>query len=342
MNLYPTRKGIRRGWLIAVCSLVLCPLFLLGDDVPVAPIRSQAYGELVDVYVLKNDRIEVVIDPSVGRVVSIKHVGGENLLTMRRPKVPAETWFNYGGGWFFPVAQEHWIRLQDEQWPPPREVDGIVWQARGWKNADGTLNCLLEATFPDPLQLKCSRQFRLLPGKSEVLIKQRVQRLDASVVPAVLWNGCQVNHPDRLVLPVSPKSLFPEGYQAIAGKLLKPLTVCSNLAVCATESLLEGKIGTDARDQWIGAVRGNELLLQQVLTLQHPQGYPNGGCGIQAYINRSLDYADIEVMSPVSELAVGHTIENAVKLSLHYIDPEWDDCRLAVETAKRLGGEPSL
>jgi hypothetical protein len=340
MGLYRKGKGLGRNWTIAGAGFFLLPCLLLADDVPVAPILAQVYGDLADVYVLKNERVEVVIDPSVGRVVSLKHIGKNNLLTMRRPQQPPRAWFNYGGSWFFPVAQEHWIRLQDDKWPPPPGVDGIAWEARGWKNADGTLNCLLETTLGDRLQLKCSRQFRLMPGKSEVLVRQRLQRLDASVVPAVLWSGCQVNRPDRLVLPLNRKSLFPKGYQLIAGELLQPLIVCSNIAVCVTDSLVEGKIGTDAPDQWIGAVSGNELLLQQVLTLQPPHGYPHGGCGIQAYINQPLAYADIEVLSPVSELAVGQVIENEIKLSLHYIDPEWNDCRLAAEVKKRLGGEP--
>ena len=75
MGLYRKGKGFGKNWTIAAAGFFLSPYLLLADDVPVAPIRTQVYGDLAGVYVLKNERVEVVIDPSVGRVVSLKHIG---------------------------------------------------------------------------------------------------------------------------------------------------------------------------------------------------------------------------------------------------------------------------
>ena len=209
-------------FVLTVIALVLCPLLTPArsnpqeEDVPVAPLSTVDFKAWEEVYRLKNDQLTVVIAPSAGRIVHIGQTSKSNLLRMDdglvgKQRAEDGDWLNYGGDWFWPVAQSHWKSFQGGDWPPSYMLDGREWTGSGWKCADGTLCCLITQNYGEPLNLKVSRLIKLRTNDSAIVIHQSAERTADSEIPITLWNITQIVAVEQVVIPTDADSKIDGG-----------------------------------------------------------------------------------------------------------------------------------
>lgn len=338
---------------IASLPLVLLSQLSQGQsvtnaDVPVAPLQAVAFNGWTNTFKYRNETIEIVIAPDVGRIVYLAPVGGTNLLRLdegllgHKPSADAtESWVNYGGDWFWPVAQSHWAEFNEKDWPPPPAMMETPWEATAWKGADGSQHCLLNRTYGEPLNIKVSRLFKLENGQPVVTVRQRIERTKASEIPVSLWNLSQIARPDRIVLSLDTNSIFEQGFKVLNFDApgSDVLTPCKQAAVVNARSKGEYKLGSDSEGGWVAAQRGISLIIEKAINAPSEAPYPDGGCGLECYINSGLGYAEIETLSPEKNLNPGDSLENILRIQVAPVEEGLDDCALA-EQIQTLLNEP--
>ena len=302
-----------------------------GDDVPVAPIESTAFAGFTNALQLANDQLHIVIVPAIGRIIHVGPSATNNMLHFNKNlagKLPPEEddgqWLNYGGDWLWPVAQSRWPDFQEGEWPPSRLLDGMPWDGRAWKCADGTLSCLLTREFGAPLHVKVSRLIKLPPDQDHFSIHQRMERVKKSTVPMTLWNISQIYQAERVVIPLDEDSAFGKGYQPMmfdppASNAVFETTAC---VVYKTADGKESKLCSDSKKSWIAAQRGSWVILEQIDKPITDGVFPDGGCTIEMYSNAGLGYAEIENLSIEKILKVGESIENTIHVTLRKLKNE--------------------
>ena len=247
--------------LLVLAGNVLAQNNLMNRDTPVAPIQPTEMHGFTNVLRLRNSRLDVVITPSVGRVTALLFKDRNNMLhlnddALRRKASgePLDGWQNYGGDWFWPVAQERWTEVAGRNWPPPAFLADDTWQGHAWLGADGTRHALLQRTYGEPLFLKATRHFMLEPDRPVVTVMQSLERTAESKVPVTLWNISQVRQVASAALPVDPDSRFPKGYGVLA--FTEPpselVTACDASVIVNVGAGTEHKLGSDSKRAWIG------------------------------------------------------------------------------------------
>jgi hypothetical protein len=122
--------------LLLVTATHLPAQSVTGVDVPIAPLPPVAFAGWTNACRLANSALEVIIAPAVGRMVTLIPAGATNLLRLdpalaglEPSATNTESWLNFGGDWFWPVAQSQWTPIQGRDWPPPPALAERPWQA---------------------------------------------------------------------------------------------------------------------------------------------------------------------------------------------------------------------
>ena len=319
--------------------------------VPVAPISAIEYLGWSGAYRLRNDEIQVVIVPEIGRIVHIGFLEGENLLRLDehlhgRTGAAAEPgeWLNFGGDWLWPVAQSRWSDFQEGIWPPSPFLDGRPWSGRAWRTEDGSQHCLISRDFGAPLHVRVSRTIRLDPTNMHISVRQRIERLESSDIPVTLWHLSQVQDAEQVVIPVENDSRFEKGITSLMFDTPK-----KNMLYYGQETVVyqaqrggEHKLGSDSPRAWLAALKGRTLLVAQATPGEGQGIYPDGGCTVQLYSNTGLGYAELETLSTEQVLEPGEHINNTITLALFRLDPVPETSANLADAVQRLLGEPPL
>jgi hypothetical protein len=322
-----------RGFLLIawVSALHSSPVAAAEKSLPVAPVAASEYKGWTNAYRLTNGDLVVVVVPSIGRIMLIGPDEKRNLLSVNQSLqgvLPASTnennWLNFGGDWLFPVAQNRWTTFQDGDWPPSRLLDGRPWNGRAWKNADDSQCCLIQQEYGEPLHIKISRLITLPPDGSAFTIKQRVERIQESVIPITLWNITQLSAPDQLFFPTEKSDDFPDGYRMMMGE--KPgaecLVECENSVAFDATCDDEIKIGSGSRESWVAGRCGSLFIIEDSRSKNQDGIFPDNGCSIELYANRGLGYAEIENLSIEKNLMPGESLANTLHIQLVAMNEE--------------------
>lgn len=96
-------------------------------------VFASIYCVAVDVFtkddsvILRNNAIECIIQPKIGRMMHLSLIGGENILWVdekAEENAPEKHfWKNYGGLKVWLWKQNDWKKIYGKGWPPPREMD---------------------------------------------------------------------------------------------------------------------------------------------------------------------------------------------------------------------------
>ncbi|MBN1270125.1 MAG: hypothetical protein JXB04_11090 [Kiritimatiellae bacterium] len=292
-------------------------------DVPVAPIALTAFEGRTNAFRLKNDEMEVVIVPAVGRIMRLGRAGQPNLLRvdqgLKGLEAPAEgAWHNWGGEWLWPVAQSRWSTFQEGDWPPSRLLDGRPWSGHAWKTADDSQCCLLSQDFGAPLHVRVTRLITLPKRGGLLVVQQRAERLAPSDIPITLWNISQVGGAEMVVLPVDTNSVIEGGFRPMmfGPPEDKALTPCGEAVVFDTALGGESKLCSDSRRAWIAACKGDTVIALRAVADGEEGTLPDNGCSLEMYSNSGLGYSEIETLSMERNLGVGEAIQNKLEISI--------------------------
>lgn len=332
-----------------LAAVVASTAFANGNGaagMPSRPLAATTVHGHTNAFVLRNDRIEVVILPSLGRIATLRLIDGENLvrfdgdLASRHIEGSADEWRNFGGDWIWPVSQAHWGRLFGLNWPPQPFIDGLPWTGNAWVGGDGSQSCRVSIDIGAPLHVRLQRTFRIDPGSSVVTIRQRAESTGVSEAPITLWNITQIGGALRVALPVDADSRFTGGVKILdfappAADLLT--RTVGGVVVLDTARGTEHKLGSDSARGWIAAQKGDVLVVERAETINPGGEFPDGGCRVEVYANSGLGYAEIETLSEERVLNPGESIENVLTISLQQIEPALDHEAFASRIQSLLG-----
>jgi len=321
-------------------SYFIFSTFSFSDDIPAAPITATPSLGYAESYLLENELIKAVIIPETGRIASISFKGSENLLTQRVAKTADKdsNWINYGGELVYPVHQSRWTESFGSNWPPPKALDGHPWEAQAWKGNDGTQNCKLVLHYPAPLNAKCTRIISLHPNTSSLIIRQRLERTEASKVPLCLWNIAQVQQPDLLLLPTSPASSFKQGFIKLSGEDIpsSSLHACEGAVLIRFQDI-EGALASDAAGKWAAALHDNILLSIQISDSNAQTGScPDTNSPQSISFNSQKAYAELKAVSNEIVLQPGQFIENTITIHCSRVQENKNDCFLTAFLLEQL------
>lgn len=320
-----------------------------ADPVPVAPIAAVDFQGWSNAFRLANATMEVVLVPEIGRIASLGWRDEPNLLRLDESllgqtgdTVESDDWINFGGDWIWPVAQERWPLFQEGNWPPSRLLDGRSWTGRAWRTADDTLHSLITEDFGAPLHVRVHRTVRMEQDRPELVIRQRMERLEPSDIPVTIWQLSQLHGVDYIFLPVGPDSRFAGGLTPLLFDMPPEdrLLQCGDIVLYHAGRGGEHKLGSDSSRSWIAALAGHTLILQQTEPGEGEGIHPDNGCTVEMFSNTELGYVEIEGLSIEKQLAAGDYFDNTLRISLHRLESIPDDLCALVDTVRGIVGEP--
>jgi hypothetical protein len=276
---------------------------LLAAQAPAPTVAAaQNHRGWTDAIVLRNAVVEVVVVPSVGRVMQFRFVGEtdgpfwENDKLAGQP-MPPEPWKvahgSFGGDKTWPAPQSAW------NWPPPVAFDAALFTAH-----DGPDHSI---TFTSPTDarsgLRAIRRITLDPTEPVMRIATTYEKISGEPVPVAAWVIAQLRDPVAIFVPVPPHSVFPAGYAPTWKQPAGTLRREGDWLRLTRSPTVSQKTGNDGTDLiWAGD--------RQLLRLSIPRvtgaTYTHGGCSVEVYTNSDpVPYVELETLGPVQTLRVG-------------------------------------
>lgn len=207
------------GWRLASAGALLAS----QDTVNIS--RGDFGWQLV---VLNNPAAEVIVVPSIGRVMSFRLARPSgtgdatpfwrNAAMSSKAVDPASSdWLNFGGDKTWPAPQSQWSQLAGRAWPPPAGFDAAVNQAELPGNAGlGPNQMALVSPVDARYGIRARRVITLDEKRPILTIETTYTKITGPEVRVSVWVATQTRSPERVFAVVSAHSKFANGFQ-IAG-----------------------------------------------------------------------------------------------------------------------------
>lgn len=301
-------------------------------------ISAVTYGGR-DAFKLTDGRAEAIIVPQIGRVMRFGKVGGPNLLWNATDSSPKNSgWKNYGGDKTWLAPQSSWKQFHgSDNWPPDLAFDGTPHRA-------GVLTGgKLKMTTPlSPTGIRISRTF-YFDASGEFVIEQTATKEKGAPVRASIWSITQVVPGEAIFMARNRNSTYAEGFHKMGqvGELQRIEDVNPNLVkIMPSSAGAGGKIGVDSPVSSLVSVRDGVAFLQKSSKLagQYPDGEGGAGFPTELYINGDAKafYAELEILGPLKNFAVGGKSTHTVRWSLHDLPSKDVNSPALIEAVEKL------
>lgn len=287
-------KRLIAGTLLAGCLLTGCAT---GESSPHPVVEHRVHW-------LANDHVRVGVAPAIGRVVWFGATGADNLLWMSdAPPSPADVYVNWGGDKLWPAPQAVWAEAfgQRADWPPDGVIDGESW--RVVEATDDRL--VIESHVNRDLQVRARRAIELLPDHPAVRMVNTLTRVAPNRFPVHVWTVTQVRPPSFILMGTAPDATPWVSLLSDPEQKAHVMRI-NDQAICFRPPAGKLKIGT--RGGWVASVWDDVVLVEH--TAVDPAGVYADGTSAQVYT--SPDYAELELLSPTTQLQPGETLSNTV------------------------------
>ena len=297
----------RRVLLLLLLTIFLLPTLAQGNKrIAVTP---KEYNGWKDALIVSNGSVEVVIVPSIGRVMQFRFVGEEgvfweNPAVAGKPVNPAaKDWINFGGDKPWPAPQADWPKITPRAWPPPIGFDASVWEAK--VGADS-----IELISPiDPhYGIRTLRRIKLDSARPVMTITTVFEKLKGEPQNVAVWVITQLKDPEMILVSVPKDTRYAEGFNKQSKELPEYFKVKDGTISLKRDPTKSTKIGTDASVlTWIGAKHGLRIESPRV----HNVEYPDNGSSAEVYTNVDpLKYVELEMLGPFKEMKIGDKLEH--------------------------------
>ncbi len=269
-----------------------------------------------DSFVMSNGKTEVVIVPSIGRVMQFKFTEDtdgpfwENRrLDGKAPDPKSSDWGNFGGDKTWPAPQADWGKITSREWPPPVAFDSTPVESR----AVGGIVTLVSPVDPH-FGIRTHRRIQLDPEQPVMSITTTYEKVEGEPRKVGVWIITQLDDPIAVYARVPERSLFTKGYNEQSKDRPQDLKVERGLLSCTRSRSLSTKIGTDAGALlWVGEKVMVKIDSPRVLGAE----YPDQNSSAEIYTNPDpLDYVELELLGPLHTMKIGDKIERASTYTL--------------------------
>jgi hypothetical protein len=272
-------------------------------------VREVTYHGWPGSFVISNGAAEVIIVPSVGRVMQFRFAGDEEgplwenrAMDGKAPDAKSSEWGNFGGDKTWPAPQEDWPKIAGRGWPPPSTFDAIKVAA---KVERGGVTLISEV---DPFYgIRASRRIHLDPDKPVMRITTQYEKIQGEPRRVSVWIITQLKHPLGVFAALPDVSTYPEGYNKQSEQLPFDLKVNKGLLSLKRDPKANHKIGCDAGTLfWVGEKLTLQIDSPRVVRAE----YPDQGSSAEIYTNSDpLAYVELEMLGPTQVMRAGDTIE---------------------------------
>ena len=290
-------------------SAGIAPAFAAGAQ---TTITKATYHGWPDSYVLSNGKVEVVVVPTIGRVMQFRFPGEEEgpfwenrSLDGKAPDPKSSEWGNFGGDKTWPSPQGDWDKISNRGWPPPPAFDSMPVSADTYLNRHG--QGLLLTSAVDPFfGIVTERRIELVPGKSQMTISTTYRKIEGAPKKVGVWIITQLKDPVAVVAPLPKSSRYANGFIKQSDALPLDLKIKGSILSCKRDPRNSTKIGTDAGTLvWVGE--------RHVVRIDSPRSpgaeYPDEGSSAEIYTNLDPNtYVELELLGPLLTMKVGEAI----------------------------------
>jgi hypothetical protein len=267
-------------------------------------VTRENYHGWSNALAMRNDHVEVIVVPEIGRVMSFGF-HGENvfwedpLLYGKAVNPEAAEWINFGGDKSWPAPEAEWGKYTGrKEWRPPPAFDSAPNDAR----IDGRDIVLLSPV--DPFYgVQITRRVHLDGKEPKMTITTTYERITGAPSKIGIWVITQFKEPVAILVPQAEGSIFENGFYKFSAESWTNVTVGHGLIRITRDAAKPHKLGSDAGHLlWVGTraiclvssrrVRGGE--------------YPDRGASAEVYTNPDpKTYVELEMLGPLSLMKPG-------------------------------------
>ncbi len=288
--------------------------------------------------VLSNAAAEVIVVPSIGRVMSFRlaRPGGsgdatpfwQNVALRGKAVDPTSgVWLNFGGDKTWPAPQSQWPQLAGRAWPPPPGFDSAVNQAEVPGTAGlGANQMALVSPVDASYGIRVRRVITLDEQRPILTIETTYTKVTGAAVKVSVWVVTQARSPERVFAVTAAHSRFQKGSQLLSETMPTDLRRDGDLISFTRGRKSSAKIGVDGDTLiWVGKVdessKGAGLGTTLRIDTRTPVDnqldaeWPDQGCHAEIYTNPDdselgpgLSYIEMETLGPLRILKQGESI----------------------------------
>ena len=280
-------------------------------------IRKAPYHGWEQALLMSNGNVEVVVVPEIGRVMQFRFAGDQEgpfwenrSMDGKMPNSQSSEWGNFGGDKSWPAPQADWEKLTGRGWPPPAAFDSMPVEAK----IDGEA-VILKTALDRHYGIEAVRRITLGRDSAEMLVDSTYHRKEGAPVRVSIWIITQLKHPELMLMPLPPKSIFPEGYNKQSARLPLGLEVRDGAVLCRRSPTENSKIGSDAgRILWADKTHAVEVYSER----EKNGEFPDNGSSAEIYTNQDPNaYVELELLGPLQTLRAGESISRRQVYRLH-------------------------
>jgi len=300
-------------------------------------VERVVYKGWQDCYRLTNGVVEVIVVPSIARVMHYAFVGEPNVLwvnpaTEGKPVQPGE-WLNHGGdkAWVWP--QDEWHQRTGRGWPPPSATDQVAHQVEVINGNVIRLTSPLIAGYGARLV----RDIWLELTGTRVHTRTWLEkRRDGAEFPVAAWTVTQLPAPDLLFVRLVPGARLPDGYKLFSPEPWRSVRrVGQDVLIPDRRSDVAVKLGSDA--DLLAWFRAPYLVVQRAPLVSEGLSAYQPGDHAQIYSNPDdLPYIELEFTSPLKVLRRGETVSLEVVWELYRVAPAEQSVERLAELLSKL------
>jgi hypothetical protein len=261
-----------------------------------------------DALLLTNGLVEVVVVPSIGRVMQFRFAGKEDgpfwenrQIDGKQPDPSSSEWGNFGGDKTWPSPQSEWGRVTPRGWPPPVAFDSMPVTAQTGKG-----RIVLISPVDPHYGIRTRREIRLVRGKPRMTITTTYEKVEGKPLRAGVWIITQLKDPVTVLARIPKETMFKAGYNKQSGDLPLDLMFERPYLSMGRDRKTPHKVGTDASNLlWVGQ---DEMVRIDSARMPHGE-YPDQGSSAEVYTNPDPNtYVELEMLGPLQDLKPGSKI----------------------------------
>ena len=336
---------------VALALVVVTGSQAQSPDVTVQQIDYQGWA---GAYEITNGDARVVVVPQIGRIMHYSVTGGHNVL-WNNPDLlgqilpssgpPADDdgqlqWLNFGGDKVWSNEQDDFEAINDRSWPPDHWFDGSPQQVERLEQGIRITSPLSPANGA-----RVIRDIWLADTGTRLRIAQRLEKVQAArhtglePLRYTIWSVTQIRPPQVALMPLNPHSGLPHRFRLWDDTSPASFVVEGDIGLFTPHASDSQKAGVDS-DRWLAGIVG-DMVMAQFYRRDATRRYPDGGLSAEVYT--SVDYTELELLSPLVPLEPGDKLELVIDWELYRLpaDATTDAERVRAAVEWLLSREPT-